>query len=99
MSTSELKTYRAVVSLDGSFEIGQRYFDWDVGYQYNRNELTATATGNLHKKRVRDAVGPSFPDPATGKVMWPSGRGDQRLHAVEPAGALRQKRSERTDRQ
>ncbi|MCF3500114.1 TonB-dependent receptor [Stenotrophomonas maltophilia] len=69
VSTSELKTYRAVVSLDGSFEIGQRYFDWDVGYQYNRNELTATATGNLHKKRVRDAVGPSFLDPATGKVL------------------------------
>ncbi len=67
VSTSELKTYRAVVSLDGSFEIGQRYFDWDVGYQYNRNELTATATGNLHKKRVRDAVGPSFLDPATGR--------------------------------
>lgn len=32
VSTSELKTYRAVVSLDGTFEIGQRYFDWDVGY-------------------------------------------------------------------
>ena len=40
VSTSELKTYRAVVSLDGTFEIGQRYFDWDVGYQYNRNERT-----------------------------------------------------------
>ncbi|KAG1527883.1 hypothetical protein G6F50_018279 [Rhizopus delemar] len=77
-------TYRAVVSLDGSFEIGQRYFDWDVGYQYNRNELTATATGNLHKKRVRDAVGPSFLDPATGKVM---------------CGRPGAERSERADRQ
>ncbi len=71
--------------------------DWDVGYQYSRNELTATATGNLHK-RVRDAVGRrSWIRPASD--VWPSGRGDQRLHAVEPAGALRQKRSERTDRQ
>ncbi len=38
VTTSELKTYRAVASFDGSFEIGSRYFDWEVGYQYNRND-------------------------------------------------------------
>lgn len=68
VTTAELKTYRAVASFDGSFDIGERYFDWEAGYQYNRAELTSVATGNLHKKRVRDAVGPSFYNAATGKV-------------------------------
>ncbi|MEG0186980.1 MAG: TonB-dependent receptor, partial [Stenotrophomonas sp.] len=67
--TSELKTYRAVASFDGSFDIGERYFDWEVGYQYNRNELESVATGNLHKARVAAAVGPSFLNAATGQVQ------------------------------
>ena len=68
VTTSELKTYRAVASFDGSFDLGERYFDWEVGYQYNRNELESVATGNLHKGRVAAAVGPSFYNAATGKV-------------------------------
>ncbi len=68
VTNSELKTYRAVASFDGSFDIGERYFDWEVGYQYNRNELESLATGNLHKGRVAAAVGPSFYNAATGKV-------------------------------
>jgi iron complex outermembrane receptor protein len=58
----------AVASLEGNFEFGGRDFDWEAGYQYNRSELTQRATGNLHKQRVADATGPSFYNPATGKV-------------------------------
>ncbi len=68
VTTSELKTYRAVAAFDGSFEIGERYFDWEVGYQYNKNELRQTVVGNLHRERVRNAVGPSYYDAKTGKV-------------------------------
>ena len=68
ITDSELKTYRAVASFDGSFDIGERYFDWEVGYQYNRNELETAATGNLHKGRVAAATGPSFYNAATGQV-------------------------------
>ena len=68
VSDSSLKTYRAVAAFDGSFNIGERYFDWEVGYQYNKNELRQHATGNLHKERVKNAVGPSYLNAATGKV-------------------------------
>jgi len=68
ISESALTTYRAVAAFDGSFDIGERYFDWEVGYQYNKNELRQHATGNLHKERVRNAVGPSYLNAATGKV-------------------------------
>jgi len=67
-STSELKTYRAVAAFEGTFDLGERYFDWEVGYQYSKNELTQHTTGNLHKQRVIDAVGPSYFNNATGKV-------------------------------
>ncbi len=68
VSDSELKTYRAVAAFDGTFNIGERYFDWEVGYQYNKNELRQHATGNLHKERVKNAVGPSYYNATTGKV-------------------------------
>ncbi|AVJ32074.1 MAG: TonB-dependent receptor domain-containing protein [Stenotrophomonas indicatrix] len=67
-STSELKTYRAVAAFEGSFDIGERYFDWEVGYQYNKNELRQSTFGNLHKGRVEQATGKSYLNPATGKV-------------------------------
>jgi iron complex outermembrane receptor protein len=68
VSTSDLTTWRAVAALEGSFEVGERYFDWEVGYQYNRSELVQRATGNLNKERVKNAVGPSYYNEATGKV-------------------------------
>ncbi|MBW8373928.1 TonB-dependent receptor [Stenotrophomonas sp.] len=68
VSTSDLTTWRAVAALEGSFELGERYFDWEVGYQYNRSELVQSATGNLNKERVKNAVGPSYYNEATGKV-------------------------------
>ena len=68
VSDSSLKTYRAVAAFGGSFDIGERFFDWEVGYQYNKNELRQHATGNLHKERVKNAVGPSYYNAATGKV-------------------------------
>ena len=68
VSTSDLTTWRAVAALEGSFELGERYFDWEVGYQYNRSELLQHATGNLNKERVKNAVGPSYYNEATGKV-------------------------------
>ena len=68
VSTSDLTTWRAVAALEGSFEVGERYFDLEVGYQYNRSELVQRATGNLNKERVKNAVGPSYYNEATGKV-------------------------------
>lgn len=57
---SELNTYRFAASLEGAFDIGERSFDWDVGYVNNRNSLTVASYGNLNLANVRAAVGPSF---------------------------------------
>ncbi len=57
---SRLTTYRFNLGLEGNFEIGDKYWNWDVGYLYNRNEGLKVGTGNLYLPHVTDAVGPSF---------------------------------------
>ncbi len=68
MTTSELTTWQGVATFEGNFEFGGRDFDWEAGYQYNRSELIQRSKGDLHKQRVADATGPSWLNPATGKV-------------------------------
>lgn len=53
-------TWRFTAALQGSFDIGERYFDWDVGYMFNENDLTIINNGNLYIPNIRRAVGPSF---------------------------------------
>ena len=69
VTESELTTWRFTAALDGSFELGERYFDWDAGYLYNKNELSKISNGNFYLPNVRNAVGPSFLDAATGRVV------------------------------
>ncbi|KGM54467.1 TonB-dependent receptor [Lysobacter arseniciresistens ZS79] len=57
---SDLTTWRFTGQLEGFFQIGDRYFDWDAGTLYNQNKLTVISNGNLYKPNVRKAVGPSF---------------------------------------
>jgi len=57
---SELTTFRFSLGLQGSFQIGERLWDWDASYLRNENTGIKTGTGNLVKARVANAVGPSF---------------------------------------
>ncbi|MEE7546212.1 TonB-dependent receptor, partial [Xanthomonas sp. Kuri4-1] len=59
---SELNTFRFSASLQGSFQFAENYWDWDVGYVYNRNKGTKTGSGDLFIPNVKNAVGPSFID-------------------------------------
>jgi iron complex outermembrane recepter protein len=53
-------TWRFAAGLEGSFDMGERIFDWDVGYLYNNNKVVQQNYGNLNVARVGQAVGPSF---------------------------------------
>lgn len=68
VSTSDLTTYRFVAALEGSFDLGERSFDWDLSYLRNNNKLEQSAFGNLNLANVRAAVGPSFLN-AQGRVQ------------------------------
>ncbi len=58
-------TFGFVGALEGSFELGDRYFSWDAGMSYGRNDQNDTTTGLFNLLSLRNAVGPSFID-ATG---------------------------------
>lgn len=60
VSGSSLQTFRATMALEGSFDLAERTFDWDVSYLYTQNKLNQSAYGNLNLTRVTQAVGPSF---------------------------------------
>ncbi|AWV08439.1 TonB-dependent receptor [Marilutibacter maris] len=57
---NSLTTYRFSGAFIGSFEIGDKFWDWDAGYLYNQNEGKQISTGNLSLTAVEAAVGPSF---------------------------------------
>lgn len=59
-ATSDFTTYRFGGAFEGSFEVGARYFDWDVGAMYNQNKVLQSSHGNFHLANVAAAVGPSF---------------------------------------
>jgi iron complex outermembrane receptor protein len=60
VTSSDLTTYRFSGAFEGSFDIGDRIFDWDVSYLKNSNKLEQSTFGNLNLANVRAAVGPSF---------------------------------------
>ncbi|MFK3845026.1 TonB-dependent receptor domain-containing protein [Stenotrophomonas sp. NPDC078853] len=65
---SDLTTWRFTAGLEGAFEIGDRYFNWDVGYLFNENQSNITNNGNFHIPSLRNAVGPSFQN-AQGQIV------------------------------
>ena len=46
---NNLETKRASIGLEGSFETGSRYWDWNVNYMYNRNEGERIGTGSMYQ--------------------------------------------------
>ena len=55
-----LDTYRFSAAFEGSFDVGDKFFDWDAGYLFTRGDATIRGRGDFNKIAVRDAVGPSF---------------------------------------
>jgi iron complex outermembrane receptor protein len=60
IETATTHTWRFSAGLEGSFTFADRYFDWDVNYLYNNNQVVQENFGNFNVSRVGQAVGPSF---------------------------------------
>lgn len=59
-SSTTTDTYRFTAALEGFFEVGERYFDWDVSYLFNENRLNRSDRGDIALIPLREALGPSF---------------------------------------
>jgi iron complex outermembrane receptor protein len=66
---SDLQTYRFSGTLSGTFELAGRNWDWDVGGYVNTNDVMKTSHGDLNRRAADNALGPSFYDPVSGRVV------------------------------
>jgi len=46
-------------ALEGTFEIGERFFSWDTGMVYARNDQNDTTDGLFNVLALKNALGPS----------------------------------------
>ncbi len=67
-TSSDFNQYRFSGTFEGYFEVGDRIFDWDVGYLHSESKLTQASFGNLNLANVSRAVGPSFMN-AQGQIV------------------------------
>jgi iron complex outermembrane receptor protein len=52
---------------EGSFDVGKNLWNWDVNYNFNRNDGSVRGSGNIDLIKAQQALGPSYLD-ASGVV-------------------------------
>ncbi len=57
-------TLGSTAGLEGSFNLGERAFNWDIYGQYNSSRSTKIGNNYINLFNLRNAVGPSFRDAA-----------------------------------
>ncbi|GAE62601.1 TonB-dependent receptor, partial [Xanthomonas arboricola pv. pruni MAFF 301427] len=60
--TQNVKTFGFSGAFEGDFEVGQRFFSWEAGMFYGKNDQTDRTTGLFNISALRNALGPSFVD-------------------------------------
>ena len=60
ISQNNVKSYHFDGALEGSFDFGDHGWNWDVGMNYNKFDVTQISTGNLNLLALEKALGPSF---------------------------------------
>lgn len=53
----DVDNFRFGIGFEGSFQIGERYFDWDVNYVYGDRSRDDIAEGRVNVQRVQNALG------------------------------------------
>jgi iron complex outermembrane receptor protein len=68
VTKSDLQTYRIGGTLEGSFNIGDRIWNWDIGGYVNTNDLLKTGRGDFSLPATSAATGASFWDEVNQRV-------------------------------
>ncbi|QSX76469.1 TonB-dependent receptor [Lysobacter arenosi] len=71
----DVRTFAFDGGFEGTFDIGERFFDWEAGYFYGDNKANNTTNGLFQISKVVNAIGPSMID-ATGTPICVSVPGD-----------------------
>ncbi len=57
-----VKTYGFNGAFEGDFEVGSRFWNWEAGMFYGKNDQTDITTGFFNISALRNGLGPSFVD-------------------------------------
>ncbi|MXV06274.1 MULTISPECIES: TonB-dependent receptor plug domain-containing protein [unclassified Xanthomonas] len=60
VSENNVKSFHFDAALEGAFDVGTHGWNWDVGMNYNKYDVTQISTGNINLLALQKALGPSF---------------------------------------
>lgn len=60
ITRNNVKSLHIDSALEGAFDLGEHGWNWDVGFNYNKYDVTSTTTGNINLLALQKALGPSF---------------------------------------
>ena len=60
--SQDVDTFAFNGAFEGSFDVGERFFDWELGYFFGENEQNDSTDGLLTYTALRNALGASFID-------------------------------------
>ncbi|MCI2243380.1 TonB-dependent receptor [Xanthomonas sp. PPL568] len=60
VSENDVKSFHFDAALEGAFNVGTHGWNWDVGMNYNKYDVTQISTGNINLLALQKALGPSF---------------------------------------
>ncbi|WP_295959158.1 TonB-dependent receptor [uncultured Xanthomonas sp.] len=60
VSENNVKSFHFDAALEGAFNVGTHGWNWDVGMNYNKYDVTQIGTGNINLLALQKALGPSF---------------------------------------
>ncbi|MFL6588405.1 MAG: TonB-dependent receptor plug domain-containing protein [Luteimonas sp.] len=81
-----VKTFHTYVGLEGNFQFADRFFDWDVGYNFNKSDQTDRQIGDANMLNVAAGVGPS--ELRDGRVVCVSAPGGDIIDGCVPFNPL-----------
>ncbi|MCK9538752.1 TonB-dependent receptor plug domain-containing protein [Dokdonella sp.] len=88
VTKSDLETYRFSGTLEGSFDIGDHTWNWDVGGFVNQNDLVKTQRGDFSLVGLTGALGPSWLNPSTGRVECGTGPDNALPYGSSPGSCV-----------
>lgn len=68
-TNEDVNAFAVDLGLEGSFELGERYFSWDLAYQYNDYSSSTTGDNYVNLFNLKNALGTSGYDATSGEFF------------------------------
>ena len=84
----DVNTFLFTGALEGDFQLGDRYFYWDAGWTYGRNDQNDSTDGLFNVLALRQALGPSMLIDGTPRCVSEAGNAATEIDGCVPLNLL-----------